>query len=375
MISMFFGLSPEQQDFQQAMRDFLRNSSTPQDVRRLIAGQRGYDEALWRRMADELGVQGLDIPEQYGGSGASFTELAIALEETGYALAGGPLFASSVLASTCLRQSGDTRAMGEYLPGIASGQTIATFAMADANGAWDPAACTGVMARRDGHDHVLTGVRSYVPDAHLADVILVTALTQDGPAIFAVDSSAPSLKQTRLPLLDETRRMSRLEFTAVPGRLVGAPGGAEPAITRTLLTAAIALGAEQVGGIRRCLDMAVEYAKIRVQFNRPIGGFQAIKHMCADMYTLMETARSAVLYAAWCVANDTSDLAAVAHLTKAYCSEAYYRAAADNIQVHGGIGFTWEHDCHLLFRRATASLQYLGSPQLHRELLARAIDL
>jgi alkylation response protein AidB-like acyl-CoA dehydrogenase len=375
MTGMFFGLSPDQQEFQQALRGFFRSSSTSQDVRRLIADQRGYDETLWRRMADELAVQGLDIPEQYGGSGASFIELAIALEETGYALAGGPLFASSVLAASCLRQSGDTWAMGKYLPGIASGQTVATFAVADDNGAWDPAACTGVRARQNGHDYVLTGTRSYVPDAHLAHLILVTAQAEDGPAIFAVDRAAPGLRQTRLPLLDQTRRMSRLEFTAVPGSLVGAPGAAEPVITRTLLTAAVALGAEQVGGIRRCLDMAVEYVKIRVQFNRPIGGFQAIKHMCADMYTLMETARSAVLYAAWCVANDTSDLAAVAHLTKAYCSDAFYRVAADNIQVHGGIGFTWEHDCHLLFRRATASLQYLGSPQFHRELLARAINL
>ena len=189
---MFFGLSPDQQEFQQALRGFFRSSSTSQDVRRLIADQRGYDETVWRRMADELGVQGLDIPEQYGGSGASFIELAIALEETGYALAGGPLFASSVLAASCLRQSGDTWAMGKYLPGIASGQTVATFAVADDNGACDPAACTGVRARQNGHDYVLTGARSYVPDAHLAHLILVTAQAEDGPAIFAVDVRLPA---------------------------------------------------------------------------------------------------------------------------------------------------------------------------------------
>jgi len=372
---MFFGLSPEQQDYQRALRDFFRSSSTSQDVRRLTGDERGYDETAWRRMAGDLGVQGLDIPEQYGGSGASFIELAIALEEAGYALGGGPLFASSVLASTCLQQSEDTRAMAEHLPGIASGQKIATLAVADDNGAWDPAAFYGLKARHDGRDYVLSGTKSYVFDAHVADVILVTAQTEDGPAIFAVNSPAAGLRQTRLPLLDQTRRMSRLEFSGVPGHPVGAPGAAGRVVTRTLLTAAVALGAEQVGGIRRCLEMAVEYAKIRVQFNRPIGGFQAVKHMCADMYTLMETARSAVLYAAWCVANDTSDLAAAAHLTKAYCSEAYYKAAADNIQLHGGIGFTWEHDCHLFFKRATASLQYLGSAQFHRELLAQAIKL
>jgi alkylation response protein AidB-like acyl-CoA dehydrogenase len=372
---MFFGLSSEQQDYQHALRDFFRSSSTSQDVRRLTGDERGYDETAWRRMAGDLGVQGLDIPEQYGGSGASFIELAIALEEAGHALGGGPLFASSVLASTCLQQSGDTWAMAEYLPGIASGQKIATLAVTDDSGAWDPAAFNGLEAHHDGRDYVLSGAKSYVLDAHLADVILVTAQTEEGPTIFAVNSSAPGLSQTRLALLDQTRRMSRLAFSAVPGRLVGAPGAAERVVTRTLLTAAVALGAEQVGGIRRCLEMAVEYAKIRVQFNRPIGGFQAVKHMCADMYTLMETARSTVLYAAWCVANDTSDLAAVAHLTKAYCSEAYFKVAADNIQLHGGIGFTWEHDCHLFFKRATASLQYLGSAQFHRELLAQAINL
>jgi alkylation response protein AidB-like acyl-CoA dehydrogenase len=372
---MFFGLSPEQQDYQHALRDFFSSSSTSQDVRRLTAGERGYDETAWRRMAGDLGVQGLDIPEQYGGSGASFVELAIALEEAGYALGGGPLFASSVLASTCLQQSGDTPAMAEYLPGIASGQKIATLAVADDNGAWDPAVFSGLKARHDGRDYVLSGTKSYVLDGHIADVILVMAHTEDGPALFAVNSPAPGLRQTRLPLLDETRRMSRLEFSEVPGRLVGARGAAEGVVTRTLRTAAVALSAEQVGGIRRCLEMAIEYAKIRVQFNRPIGGFQAIKHMCADMYTLMETARSAVLYAAWCVAHDTSDLAAVAHSAKAYCSEAYCKVAADNIQLHGGIGFTWEHDCHLFFKRAAASLQYLGSPRFHRELLAQAIKL
>ena len=372
---MFFGLTTEQQDYQHALRDFFARTSTSQDVRRLLSDDRGHDDDAWRRMAGDLGIQGLAIPEQYGGAGASFVELAIAIEEAGYALGGGPLFATSVLASTCLQESGDAAAMAEYLPGIASGQTIATLAVTDGHGTRDARAGHGVQARPGDGGYVLAGVASYVLDAQLSDVILVLARAGDGPTLFAVDSAAAGLTQSRLPLLDQTRRMSRLEFSAVHGRLVGAPGAAEPVVTRTLLAAAVALGAEQVGGSRRCLDMAVEYAKIRVQFGRPIGGFQAVKHMCADMYTLIETARSAVLYAAWCVANDTSDLAAFAHLTKAYCSEAYYKVAADNIQLHGGIGFMWEHDCHLYFKRAAASLQYLGSPQFHRELLAQAISL
>ena len=372
---MFFGLTAEQQEYRHALRDFFARTSTSQRIRQLMSDDRGHDHAAWERMAGDLGVQGLAIPEQYGGSGASFVELAVALDEAGYALAGGPLFASSVLASTCLQESGDAGAMARYLPGIAAGQLIATLAMSGADAAWDPDACPGVQARPGGDGYVLTGAASYVLEAQLADVILVVAQADDGPTLVAVDKGAAGLTQTALPLLDPTRRVSRLDFDRVSGRLVGVAGGAGPAVTRTLLAAAVALGAEQAGGMRRCLEMAVAYAKIRVQFGRPVGGFQAIKHLCADMYTLVETAHSAVLYASWCLAADASDLDAVAHLTKAYCSDAYVEVAAGNIQVHGGIGFTWEHDCHLFFRRAAASRQFLGSPSHHREMLARAIRL
>jgi alkylation response protein AidB-like acyl-CoA dehydrogenase len=326
-------------------------------------------------MADQLGLQGLGIPEEHGGSGGGFLELVVALEEAGYALAAGPLFASTVLAATCLQASGDEAAMAEHLPGIADGRTVATLAVVGDEGSWDLRDCTGVEARAAGGGHVLSGTTSYVIDGSAADLVLVLARSEEGPSLFAVDGGADGLTRTPLPVLDRTRRMSRLTFDAVPGRLIGAPGSGEPAVARTLQVAAIALAAEQVGGARRCLDMSVEYAKIRVAFNRPIGGFQAVKHLCADMYTLTETARSAALYAAWCVASGSDEVATAASLAKAYCSEAYYRVAADSIQLHGGIGFTWEHDCHLYFKRATASQQYLGSPQFHREVLAQAIKL
>jgi alkylation response protein AidB-like acyl-CoA dehydrogenase len=375
MIAMYFGLSTEQQAFQHALRDFFRAHSTSHDVRRLMDEEPGYDGAVWSRMAGDLGLPGLAIPQRHGGSGASFFELAIAIEEAGYALAGGPLFASAVLAATCLQASGDTAAMAEYLPGIADGSVIATVAVADEGGTWDPSGFNGVTAHPDESGYRLTGTKSYVLDGHAATLVLVLARAAEGLTLFAVPSAAEGLTWSGLPVLDRTRRMSSLELASVPGRMVGAAGGAEPVIVKTLQAAAVALAAEQVGGIRRCLDIAVEYAKLRVQFSRPIGSFQAIKHMCADMYTLLETARSAALYAAWCVANDTTEVPMVASLAKAYCSEAYYQVAADSIQLHGGIGFTWEHECHLFFKRATASLQFLGSPQYHRELLAQGIKL
>jgi alkylation response protein AidB-like acyl-CoA dehydrogenase len=372
---MYFGLSSEQQEFQRAVRDFFRSRSTSQDVRRLMDDERGYDETTWRRMADQLGLQGLGIPEEHGGSGGGFLELAVALEEAGWALAGGPWFASTVLAATALQLSGDEAAMAELLPGIAEGRTIATLAVVDDGGSWDLRDCDRVEARSVGDGYELTGTKSYVLDGQVADVVLVLARTEEGPSVFAVEGTAAGLTRTALPVLDQTRRMSRLEFAAVPARLIGAAGAAEPVMAGTLQRAAVALAAEQVGGSRRCLEMTVDYAKIRVQFNRPIGGFQAVKHVCADMYTLVETASSAVLYAAWCIATCSDEVPTVASLAKAYCSDAYYRIAADTIQLHGGIGFTWEHDCHLYYKRATASMRFLGPPQHHRELLAQAIKL
>jgi alkylation response protein AidB-like acyl-CoA dehydrogenase len=372
---LYFGLSSEQSEFQHAVRDFFARSATSADVRRLMDDERGYDEATWRRMADQLGLQGLGIPEEHGGSGGGFVELAVALEEAGRALAGGPWFASTVLAATALQLSGDDDAAAEFLPGIASGGTIATLAVVDDDGSWELRDQGGVTARRTADGFELTGSKSYVLDGQVADLVLVPARSEDGLCLFAVDGDAAGLTVTPLPVLDQTRRMSRLAFTAVPARLVGTAGAAEPVLARTLQRAAVALAAEQVGGARRCLEMTVDYAKIRVQFNRPIGGFQAVKHIAADMYTLVETASSAALYAAWCVATDSDEVPTVASLAKAYSSDAFYRVAADAIQLHGGIGFTWEHDCHLYFKRASAGLQFLGTPQHHRELLAQGIKL
>jgi alkylation response protein AidB-like acyl-CoA dehydrogenase len=268
-----------------------------------------------------------------------------------------------------LLTSGDESAKADLLPGIASGETIATLAFTEDSGRWDIGGVT-LAASASGDDWTLNGHKSFVLDGHVADLILVVAKTDAGVSLFSVAGDAEGLSRTPLATMDQTRKQARLEFDGTPARLIGTDGGAEPGLSKTLDLAAVALAAEQVGGAQRCLDMSVEYAKLRMQFGRPIGGFQAIKHMCADMLLEVESARSAAYYAAWTVADDSDELPLVASLAKAYCSEAYFRAAADNIQIHGGIGFTWEHDAHLYYRRAKSSELMLGTPSEHREIAA-----
>jgi alkylation response protein AidB-like acyl-CoA dehydrogenase len=215
----------------------------------------------------------------------------------------------------------------------------------------------------------------FVLDGHVANLLVVAARTPAGLGLFAVEGDAPGLTRTPLATMDQTRKQARLELAGTPGRLIGADGGASAGLSRTLDLAAVALAAEQVGGAQRCLDMSVEYAKERVQFGRPIGSFQAIKHKCADMLLEVESAKSAAYYAGWAAAESSDELPVVASLAKAYCSDAYFHAAAENIQIHGGIGFTWEHDAHLYFKRAKSSELLLGDPTYHRELLAQRIGL
>ena len=207
-------------------------------------------------------------------------------------------------------------------------------------------------------------------DGHVADLILVGAQADGGPSLFAVHGGADGLTRRPLETLDMTRKQAALELSATPARLIGAEGSAADVLERTLRHAVVALAAEQVGGAQRCLDMSVEYAKIRMQFGRPIGSFQAIKHMCADLLLEVESARSAAYYAAWAAQDGSDELPLVSSLAKAFCSEAYFRAAADNIQIHGGIGFTWEHDAHLYYRRAKSTELMLGTPEQHREIAA-----
>ena len=369
-----FAFSEEQEELRRSIRRFLEDKSPESEVRRLMETPGGYEPAVWGQMGQQLGLQGLAIPEDYGGSGFSQVELVVVFEEMGRALLAAPYFSTVALAANALLSCGDEAAKTEYLPGIASGDTIATLALTEDSGRWDLDAVT-LTASKQGATHTLDGHKMFVLDGHTAQLLLVVARTEAGLSLFAVDGDAAGLARRPLVTMDQTRKQARLEFSGTPARLVSAEGGAGPGLSRTLDLAAVALAAEQVGGAQKCLEMAVEYAKVRVQFGRPIGSFQAIKHKCADMLVEVESAKSAAYYAGWAAADESPELGAVACLAKAYCSDAYFHAAAENIQIHGGIGFTWEHPAHLYFKRAKSSELFLGSPTYHRELLAQRIGL
>ncbi len=371
---MNFAFSDEQEELRAAVRRFLAEKSPESEVRRLMDTTEGYDPAVWSQMADQLGLQSLMIPEEFGGSGFTYVELLVVLEEMGAALLCAPFFSSVALGANTLLTSGDDEAKKTFLPGIASGETIATLAITEDNGKWD---FSGIecAAEQKSDGWQLTGHKMFVLDGHVANLIIVAARTAAGVSLFAVQGDAPGLTRTPLPTMDQTRKQARLEFSGTPATLIGTDGGAEPGLSKTLDLAAVALAAEQVGGAQRVLDAAVEYAKTRIQFGRPIGSFQAIKHKCADMLLEVESAKSAAYYAAWAAAEDSDELPVVASLAKSYCSEAYFHAAAENIQIHGGIGFTWEHPAHLYFKRAKSSELLLGDPSYHRELLAQRIGI
>jgi alkylation response protein AidB-like acyl-CoA dehydrogenase len=333
-----------------------------------------YDAKLWGVLAGEIGLCGLSLPERYGGSGYSRADRAAALHEMGRCLLPSPFLASAVLAAETLLATGDEDVLAGVLPGLAAGTTLAAVAYQETPGGDGPT----VRAVRDGTRWLLTGSRSFVLDGSQADLILVPAATESGIALFAVDAAA-ARRLSRRPMrtLDPSRPQARLDFAATPGRLAGAVGAGAHAVRQGLAHATIALAAEQVGGAERCLEAAVEYAGMRRQFGRPIGSFQAIKHKCADLLILVESARSAARYAASVSSSPESDedLYAAAALAGAYCSTAYFTVAAENIQIHGGIGFTWEHHAHLYFRRAKASEVMFGTPVEHRAVLARHLGL
>ena len=247
------------------------------------------------------------------------------------------------------------------------------FAFTEENGKWDQSGIT-MEATSSGDGYTLNGVKSFVLDGHTANLILVAAKTGNGIGIFAVEGDASGLTREALSTMDQTRKQAKLTFANTPARLVGETQGWDT-MARILDLAVVALAAEQVGGAQFVLEMAVQYAKDRVQFGRPIGSFQAIKHKCADMLLEVESAKSAAYYALWCAAERNEELPSVASLAKAYCSEAYFHAAAENIQIHGGIGFTWEHPAHLYLKRAKSSELLFGDPSYHRELLAQRIGL
>ncbi len=371
---MNFAFTDEQEELRRTVRSFMESKSPESAVRELMETEDGFDEAVWKQAAEQLGLQGLAIPEEYGGSGYGFVELGIVLEEMGRALFTAPFFSTVVLAGTTLMHAGDDSAKKSYLPGIASGETIATLAYVEPSGKWDESGIEAT-ATADGDSWKVNGTKSFVIDGHLASLIIVAARTSKGVSLFAVQGDAPGLTRTSLSTMDQTRKQAKLELSDTPGTLIGTEGAGWDVLKKVLDLIVVGLAAEQVGGAQKVLDMAVEYAKVRVQFGRPIGSFQAIKHKCADMLLEVESAKSAAYYGLWCASEENDELPSVASLAKAYCSEAYFHAAAENIQIHGGIGFTWEHPAHLYFKRAKSSELLFGDPTYHRELLAQRIGI
>jgi alkylation response protein AidB-like acyl-CoA dehydrogenase len=371
---MNFAFSEEQEELRRIVRQFLEAKSPESEVRRLMETGDGYDPAVWAQMANELGLQSLTIPEEHGGQGFSYVELTVVLEEMGRALLCAPYFSTVVLAANTIVHSGDEAAAKDLLPGIASGETIATLAFTEPNGRWDE---TGIeaTATRSGDGWTIDGTKMFVIDGAIANLLIVAARTDSGVSLFSVAGDAAGLTRTPLSTMDQTRKQAKLELSGVPGTLVGAEGKGWDVLGRVLDLAAVSLAAEQVGGAQKVLEMSVQYAKDRVQFGRPIGSFQAIKHKCADMLLEVESAKSAAYYASWCASELNDELPEVACLAKAYCSEAYFHAAAENIQIHGGIGFTWEHPAHLYFKRAKSSELLFGDPTYHRELLAQRLGI
>lgn len=363
-------ITEEQRELARTVEGFLEKRSPEAEVRRLMDDGAAADPDVWAQMAQQLGLQGLIIPEEYGGGGSGFVDLALVLEQMGAALLVAP-FLSGALAASALMLSDSESLKSEYLPGIASGEWFGTLALAEDTGRWDPQAVSARVDTDDGGYYV-SGVKMYVLDGQNADFYIVSARASDGVGLFLVDSDAPRITVTGLKPLDPTRPQARFEFDRAPAH----PLTSNPAnVGRVLAICGILLAAEQVGGAQRCLDMAVEYAKLRVQFGRPIGSFQAIKHKCADMLLEVESARSAAYHAAAVLDARVEDPNVACAVAQSHCSLAYSKGAAENIQIHGGIGFTWEHPAHLYFKRAKSSEMLFGDPATHREWLACLVGI
>ena len=358
---MSFAPTAEQEELRAVVRSFLEDKSSEQAVRTVMATDEGYDQGIWTQMAQQLGLQGLALPEEDGGGGFSFQEVGIVLEEMGRALLCAPYFSTVVLAATALQTSGDTAAQRELLPRIASGELLATVAVEG----------HGISAEPGDGDWVLTGTAGIVLDGHIADVLIVSS----GTSLFLLNRTAPGVVTQLLPTMDQTRKQAQVWFDHAPARLLGLEGDGPRVLERVLDVAGAGLAMEQAGVAARALEMAVAYAKERVQFDRPIGSFQAVKHTCANMLVKVQSSVSAAGYAAWAVDHAPDELPTAASIAQAYCSDAAWSVAEAALHLHGGIGVTWEHPAHLYFKRAKSSQVLFGTPAVHRRRVAQLLGI
>lgn len=379
---MDFGFSEDQELLRDSARKFLDAECPTTFVRKMMEDDSGHATELWKKAA-ELGWMGILIPEEHGGIGGSFLDLVVVMEEMGRSLMPGPFLATVLLGGPAVLAGGSDEQKAAVLPQVAAGELVMTLAQAEKSGRYD-AGGIGLPATTRGSDFVLSGEKLFVPDAHVADQMVVAARTgsPDTPeeeiTLFLVDAKSPGIEITQLKTVDMTRRQCHVAFqdVAVAGsQVLGEVGQGWPILQRVLDQAIAGLCTEMVGTGQQALDMAVEYAKERVQFGKPIGSFQAVKHKCVDMMVQVENARSLTYYAAWTVDENVDEASQAVPMAKAYCSDMCKTVTSEAIQVHGGIGFTWEHDMHLFYRRGLASEAAFGSAPTHREVVAQTLDL
>lgn len=361
----------ERQELAQSIRAACERLSPEERVRAVAydgdSQHRGFDTELWKVLCQQVGVTAIALPERFGGAGYGASAMGVVAHEFGRALAPVP-FVATVLATNLLLAAD----AGDRLAGLVDGERTVAVALTGDGGLWRREDVT-VSAENGATGWTLNGVVRHVLHGASADDLVVAAVAGGELALFTLDAAGAAVAEEEV--LDGTRPMATLTFNSTPATLLARGGAVEEAIADSVDLALAVLSAEQVGACERVLEIATDYARTREQFNRPIGSFQAIKHKCADMLLEVESAKSAAYYAGWCAAELNDELPSVASLAKAYCSEAYFHCAAENIQIHGGIGFTWEHPAHLYFKRAKSSELLFGDPAYHRELLAQRIGL
>ena len=375
---MDFGFSEEQEMLRQSARQFLETECSMTYVRKMMEDDTGYSAEQWKTMGD-LGWTGLIFPEEHGGAGLNMVDMVVVLEEMGRVVMPGPFFATVILGGLAIDLAGSAAQKKKYLPGICAGTLKATLAQVEESGRWDADGIT-LPAKKDGATYTLSGTKLFVHDAHNADLLIVPARSggsgAEGIGVFVVDAKSKGLAVRVLKTMDQTRKLCEVTFDHVgvgKDAVLGEIGKGWALLERLVDRAKVALCAEMCGGAQRVLEMSVEYAKVREQFGKPIGSFQAIQHKCANMMVQVESAKSATYYAAWAVANDVPEAHLAACMAKAYTSDAYRFVTAEGIQIHGGIGFTWEHDMHLFFKRAKGSEVTFGDATWNRELVAQVV--
>jgi alkylation response protein AidB-like acyl-CoA dehydrogenase len=383
---MEFKFTDEQRMIRDTAQAFLAEISSSQAIRSAMETEQGYQDTIWQRICGEMYWQAIHIPEEYGGMGLGYVELVAMLEQMGRYLLCSPFFSTVCLGANALMIAGTAEQKQQYLSQICEGSLTATLAYTSNNGRWDAHAVQGVVTTQD-ENYVLNGTYRYVPDGHTADLLIVAVRNEgstgeEGISLFAIPANTPGVTRTWLPTMDQTRKQAEIVLDKVivsKDHLMAEQGKSWSQLNKVIQLATIAVSAEQTGGAQQALDLTVAYTKERVQFGRPVAGFQAVKHQAADMMLRTEVARSAAYYAA-CVAEESinggplaGELDEAASVAKSYCSDGYFKNASDAIQLHGGVGFTWEYDVHLYFKRAKSSELLLGNGAYHREQIAKIL--